>query len=66
MGYLCSDIHIKRNFFFSINKHVSNYGTIAECFFFTLYRMSCLSNKKNVKENIAMQLNSTYSITSNK
>lgn len=34
--------------------------------FFTLYTMSCLSNKKNVKENIAMQLNSTYSITSNK
>lgn len=65
MGYLCSDFHIERNFFFSINKHESNYETITE-WFFTLYTMSCLSNKKNVKENIAMQLNSTYSITSNK
>lgn len=40
MGYLCSDIHIKRNFF-SINKHVSNYGTIAEWFF--LHSTQCLA-----------------------
>lgn len=45
MGYLCSDFHIERNFFFSINKHESNYETITE-WFFTLYTMSCLLNKK--------------------
>lgn len=44
MGYLCSDFHIERNFF-SINKHESNYETITE-WFFTLYTMSCLLNKK--------------------
>lgn len=44
MGYLCSDIHIERNFF-SISKHESNYETMTE-WFFTLYTMSCLLNKK--------------------